>query len=524
MVKAFPVTRPDRHSAGEPGNRSSRTHRGGANLATILIISIALAVSYGGYRWLNTKGDKSTEGDVVLYTVARDDFVLSVTERGEIESAGVTEIRSEVKTKNSPGLAILRIVPEGEAVETGDFLVELDSSALVEEKITQQITVNTVEALVIEARNIYETAVITKREYIEGTYVQERQTIESEVFVAEENLNRAKEYHEYSKKLASKGYVNKLQLEADKFAVEKSVKELDAAKTKLQVLDKFTKEKMLKQCESDIKISKAKWEAEKNSLELEISKLREIEDQIAKCTITAPKPGTVVYAHESDHRGQDDFIVEEGAMIRERQPIIHLPDASAMRVVVKINESLIQFVKPGMPAVISPVGIVGQPLEGTVESVKQYAEPTGWRKANVKEYKAYVQINEPAAELRSGMTAAVTIQCEFVADAIKVPVQTVYPHGEDYYCLVVDDGNWEARVVHCGPTNDRFFVIKDGLRETEQVAMVPRKYLDRVDLPELSPEESQRAVQRPRLPGKKEAANRAKTARLVVPSSATNGS
>ena len=524
MVTTSLLIRPGRHPAKEPGNRCSRTRWGGTNLLILIIISVALAASYSGYLWWHADGERLTDGDVVLYTVARDDFLLSVTERGEVESAGVTEIRSEVKTKNSPGLAILRIVPEGEIVETGDFLVELDSSALVEEKITQQITVNTVEALVIEARNIYETAVITKREYIEGTYVQERQTIESEVFVAEENLNRAKEYHEYSKKLASKGYVNKLQLEADKFAVEKSVKELDAAKTKLQVLDKFTKEKMLKQCESNIKISKAKWEAEENSLELEISKLREIEDQIAKCTITAPKPGTVVYAHESDHRGQDDFIVEEGAMIRERQAIIHLPDASAMQVVVKINESLIQFVKPGMPAVISPVGIDGDPLEGTVESVKQYAEPTGWRKANVKEYKAYVQIDEPAAELRSGMTAAVTIQCEFVSDAIKVPVQTVYPHGEDFYCLVVDDGDWEARVVHCGPTNDRFFVINDGLRETEQVAMAPRKYLDRVDLPELPPEKNQRAVRVPRLPGKKEPANRAKTVHLTAPSSATSGS
>ncbi len=523
VISSSPI-RPGRSPAREPGGRCSGGRRGGASLSTIVVISVVLATSYGGYLWWNTRKDISTNGDVVLYTVARDDFLLSVTERGEVESAGVTEIRSEVKTKNSPGLAILRVVPEGTAVEAGDFLVELDSSALVEEKITQQITVNTVEALVIEARNIYETAVITKREYIEGTYVQERQTIESEVFVAEENLNRAKEYHEYSKKLASKGYVNKLQLKADKFSVEKSVKELDAARTKLKVLDKFTKEKMVKQCESDVKISKAKWKAQKSSLELEITKLREIEDQISKSTITAPKSGTVVYAHESDQRGQDDFIVEEGAMVRERQAIIHLPDASAMRVVVKVNESLIQFVKPGMPATISPVGIDGQPLDGTVESVNQYAEPTGWRKANVKEYKAFVRINEPVSGLRSGMTAAVTIRCEFVADAIKIPVQTVYAHGDDYYCLVVDDGNWEARVVECGPTNDRFFVINDGLRETEQVAMAPRKYLDRVNLPELPPEENQRAVRGPRLPEKKEPATRAKTAHLAAPASATSGS
>src|SRR5690606_2581063 len=166
-------------------------------------------------------------------------------------SDGVTEIRCEVKSKNQPGVAILRVIPEGTQVKAGDFLVEFDSSALQAERVTQQIVVNTADAAVVEARNLYETALIAKNEYLDGTYVQERQIIESEMFIAEENLNRAKEYYEYSKKLAAKGYVNELQLEADKFAVEKSAKELVVAKTKLRVLDEFTKPKMLKQFESD---------------------------------------------------------------------------------------------------------------------------------------------------------------------------------------------------------------------------------------------------------------------------------
>ncbi len=76
------------------------------------------------------------------------------------------------------------------------------------QRTTQKILVNTAKALEVEAHNTYDTAVIAKREYLEGTNLQERQTIESEVFVAEENLNRAKEYYAYSQKLASKGYVN----------------------------------------------------------------------------------------------------------------------------------------------------------------------------------------------------------------------------------------------------------------------------------------------------------------------------
>ncbi|QDT00349.1 efflux RND transporter periplasmic adaptor subunit [Adhaeretor mobilis] len=451
-------------------------------MATLLVLGGIGAASY--YVWAARSNDEG-KTNAILHEVQRDDFTLSVTERGEIESAGVVEVKSEVKTNNTPGLAILRIVPEGTHVEEGDFLIELDSSALEEERTTRQITANTNLAVVVEAKNLYETAVIAKREYIEGTFVQEKQTIESEMFVAEENLNRAKEYFEYSKKLAAKGYVNDLQLEADKFAVEKSQKELEAANTKLRVLENFTKEKMVKQLESDIIIAKTKWESDQKSHELERGKLEDVEDQIRKCTILAPHQGVVTYAHSRDHRGNNEFVVEEGAVIRERQTIIKLPDASSMRVELTINESLIQYVKPGMPAKIFPVGLGDQVFKGQVEKVNRYAEPSGWRKANVKEYKAYVTIEEPDAKLRSGMTTSVTINCLEEPDAIQAPVQSVYAHGEDFFCFVREAGRWNAKKVEVGPTNDKFFVIRGGLNENDAVAMNPKRMVSEVNLPPL---------------------------------------
>ncbi|MGI9430556.1 MAG: HlyD family secretion protein, partial [Bythopirellula sp.] len=432
-------------------DRKLRMRSGASGIATLLLFAVvALTVIWGALQFWNAGAGESNSVDAILHEVSRDDFVLSVTERGEIQSAGVTEIRSEVKTKNTPGLAILRIIPEGSKVEQGDFLVELDASALEAELASQQISCNTVEALVIEARNLHQTAVIAKREYLEGTYVEARQTIESEVFVAEEKLNRAQEYYEYSKKLATKGYVNDLQLEADKFAVEKSRKELEAAKTKLKVLDEFTKAKTVVQLESDILIAKAKWEANKNSHQIELDKLKDIEHQIAKSTILAPKGGVVMYAHERDRRGNSDFIVEEGAVVRERQAILHIPDSQSMRVEIEINESLIQFVKARMPTTIEPVGMGDIVLKGTVDKVNRYAEPSGWRKANVKEYKAFVNVDNAPAELRVGLTASVTIECAFVPDAIKVPVQAVYAHGKKFFCLVFQGDEWTAHEVTCG--------------------------------------------------------------------------
>ena len=465
--------------------RSARPRRG--FVLPMVLGALVIGGALAGWWWFGRKGEAKADANVVLHKVARDDFSLTVTERGEVESAGVTDVVSEVKSKNQPGVAILKIVPEGTEVKQGDFLVEMDSSALKEERNTQQILVNTAEALVVQSRNIYETALIAKEEYLDGTYIQERQTIEGEVFVAEENLNRSKEYYEYSKRLAAKGYINQLQLEADKFAVEKSLKELGAAQTKLKVLDDYTKAKMLKQLESDIITSKAKWEADKKSYQIELDKLKDIDDQVAKCTIVAPKDGVVTYAHDRENWGGDNFIVKEGAVIRERQAIIRLPDPTKMQVVLNVNESLIRYIRSGMPATIAPVGSGNQVLAGSVKQINQYAEPSGWRKANVKEYKATVSIDERADNLRSGMTASVTIRSTDVPNVIQAPVQAVYAHGKDYFAFVYHQGAWEARPLRVGPTNDKFFVIEDGLSEGELITMTPRLQLDKVKLPALAP-------------------------------------
>ena len=480
---------------------ATQLRTGSSPWVAILLLAVMVGGGYmvasGKFNFVNFNfgnADDGVEVNAILHTVKRDDFRLAVTERGEIISAGETEIRSEVKTKNTPGVAILRIIAEGTPVEQGDFVVELDASALEEELTTQQINCNAAQALVIEARNLYETAVITKKEYLEGTYVNERQTIESEVFVAEENLSRAQEYYQYSKKLAVKDFVNDLQLEADKFAVEKYRKELEAAKTKLKVLDQFTRAKTVKQLESEILIAKAKLEANQSSHQLELHKLKDIEDQIAKCTILSPRAGTVTYAHKRDHRGNNDFVVEEGAVIRERQAILKIPDPNTMQVEISINESLIQFVEQGMPVTIEPVGMGELIFEGTVARVNRYPEPSGWRKANVKEYKAYVAIDDIPPGLRSGLTASVTIECAALSDVLKVPVQAVYAHGPKFFCILQQQKHWKAQEVFCGPTNDKFYVIENGLSEQDRVALNPRRFLEEVELPELAPEQQQRAV------------------------------
>src|SRR4051794_23374953 len=78
------------------------------------VVTAMLAVGViGGWMWWRGRSANVEDDTLVLHKVVRGDFALTVTERGEIESAGVTDVVSEVKSKNTPGVSILRIVPEG---------------------------------------------------------------------------------------------------------------------------------------------------------------------------------------------------------------------------------------------------------------------------------------------------------------------------------------------------------------------------------------------------------------------------
>ena len=480
-------------SVGQP-NRSRPDRRGAVGTRFALAVLAVVALVGGGTIWWTISASGGGHQDALIDKAVKSDFILEVTEQGEIESANKQEIRCEVKSRNTSGTAILRIVPEGTNVQSGDFLVEFDSSALEDQRVQQQKMVNASYAAMIQAQNTHDVALISEKEYLEGTFKENKEMIESQIFVAKENLRRAQEYLEWSRRMVAKRYMPQLQLEADQFAVERNKKDLSAVKTQLDVLERFTRAKMLKTLESAIVTAKARWESDRASHGLEESKLKEIDEQIKKCVIYAPSAGQVKYAHRKNRHGGQDFVVEEGAMLRELQAVIRLPDPSRMQVKLKINESVVDMVRSGMPASIRLIGLKDVVLAGTVERVNQYSEPSSWRKANVKEYAAIVRIDHQDDRLRSGMTAEVTIVCQYIPNVMQVAVQTVHHHGPDYYCFVKTKDGYQARKVAIGATNDKHVVITDGLTEGEEVTLNPRRFLGEVELPKLTAEEAQQVV------------------------------
>jgi HlyD family secretion protein len=410
-------------------------------------------------------------------------FVQEVVERGEVESSSNVEIRCEVQSRQVAGTPIIEIVAEGSYVKEGDFLVKLDDSGLQAELVQQQIAANTSRSMVVEAQADFDAAKLALDEYESGTFRQEEGAMEGDQFVARENLRRAEEYLRYSQKLAQRGYVTEVQLEADRFAVEKARKELESATTKLEVLRRFTKVKTQNRLKAGLETAEAKLRARKNSFALDEERLKNLEDQLAKCVIRAPSSGQVVYANPAT----GDPLIAEGKMVRERQLIVRLPDPKRMQVNARINESRIDRVKVGMVTRVRLDAFPSLELVGRVRSVSEYPLPQVSVYSLTKEYGAEVDIEDPPTGVRTGMTAQVSIEVQKLDEAVQVPIQAVLERGDRFFCLIPAKHGMVPREVAVGASNDQNVVVEDGLAAGEQVLLAPQSYEDQVELPAAPP-------------------------------------
>lgn len=464
-------------------SRHRKTRSGRILLALLVLACVA---GGGAYAWFEYGAEREgiIDREMLTATVVNEPFDHIVLEQGEVESSSNIDVNCEVKSRGAGGIPILWVIAEGSYVKEGDKLVELDSSALESELKTQKIAVSSAQATVISSDAAVKTAEISLQEYLEGTYLSERKTILSEVALAEQELRKAELDKESNERLAAKGMIKGLQLEAAEFSVINAKNALEAAQARLKVLDELTKQKNEVQFESDIEAARAKLKSDESVLAEEMDKLKEIEDQVGKCVILSPAEGVVVYNNKFSSRGGAEFVVEEGAVVRERQTIIRLPDPTKMQVKAAVNESRITLIGEGMAAKIK-VGAVQGDMLAKVKRVNKYAEPGSWFSSSVKEYATIIEIIDPPEAIRTGMTAEVRIFVEQLSEALQIPVHGVYEYRGHHFCLKKTDDKWETVKIKIGATNDKMVTIDEGLVEGDVVALNPRQNLDLMDLPDV---------------------------------------
>jgi HlyD family secretion protein len=357
-------------------------------------------------------------------------------------------------------------------VSEGEEIIKFDASKLEAEVEKQKIAYEKARATDVQAAKDSATTEIALREYVDGTFRTALREAESKVIVAEGSLRTAENILQYGERMFRKGYINTLQREAQKAAVERGKLDLGTTKLAKDVLERYTKPKMAQDLENKRDAAAAKRDSEKASLVLEKSKLERLTKQFESCVVRAKKPGLVIHANDQV-RWNPDSEVKVGMRAWEGQTILRLPDLSTMRVKVIVHESKVDQLREGMRARIR---VLDREFQGAVVSIANRPEPD-WFTDTSKKFAVKVNIEGMPKDLRPGLTAEVEILVAHLENAISLPVAAVAEKRGQNYCCVKKGTALERRNVVLGLGNDKFVEIKEGVEVGEEVVLNPRAAL-----------------------------------------------
>ena len=322
----------------------------------------------------------------------------------------------------------------------------------------------------------------------DGEARQMLRKLESSANLADGTMKLSETQFDGTKRLASKDFVTKNELETEKLKVEGNKISKESADTEQKLFLDYTfpkeAEKRLSDYEESVRrllrtaqqaeSKLAQVRARRNSAEARYSvqsrHQTELTEQITKCKIYAKVPGLVAYAGQDDWRGMSR--IEVGASVRRQQQIITIPDMSQMVVKIKIPEASIRSVVKGQKARISIDAFPDKSLTGEVLKVGVLPDTQNrWMNPDVKVYETTIKIDGTQDWLRPGMSAQVEVVIKRLPDVLYVPIQAVVPKDGKRVVYVNRLAGKEMRPVEIGDFNDQFIEVKTGLSEGEQVLL-----------------------------------------------------
>jgi HlyD family secretion protein len=327
-----------------------------------------------------------------------------------------------------------------------------------------------------------------------GSASQQLKLLRNDILLAQGQLEKATDVLEGTQKLHDANYASDLdlmsaRLDVDRFRI---LKESAEEALNLYQLYDFPKEteKFLsdyREAQRELDRTKARARAQlaqaraklvsaEATFSLQKERLEKLKKQIDACIIKAPVPGQVVY-WSSTERYTRGGTIEQGAEVWEGRKMIKIPDATKMKVEIKVHETWIDKIEPNQPAKITIAAFPDKVFTGKVLKKAPLADPKGYWEPDVKVYSTDVSIEGTHDFLKEGMTGKVEVLIDELNDVLYVPIQSVVSVEDKKMCYVAGSPA-QKREVEPGLFNDDFVQIKSGLAEGEKVLLNPPRWTE----------------------------------------------
>jgi HlyD family secretion protein len=368
--------------------------------------------------------------DVQTQTVKRGEFKVDITEEGKVEATRALNISSPNISYRFGMLKITYIVEDGTQVSPGDTVVEFDPSDIQKAILDAKANLDIAKANLEKQISQNESELADLQADLRVTEISHR--------ISEIRLEQAIYESEITKK--------EIQLSLDQSKIE-----LEKAKQEIKNQKKIQHEEIQK-------------------INLEISQLNteleEAHQTLRKLSITSPGAGIAII--KENRRTNDKWQV--GDQPWSGYPLINLPDLTQLKAQAEVHEVDISKIKEGQKVEIMLDAQSDTLLTGKVTSIANLARYKN-RNSKIKVFPIEILIDGTSGKLLPGITVSCRILVDKLDDVLFVPLESVFNDSNHEYVYVKTPSSYEKRNIKTGQRNMDFVVIREGIKEGEEVAL-----------------------------------------------------
>jgi HlyD family secretion protein len=467
----------------------------------LLSLLVVAGMALGLFLLLRPASRKTSATE--FYQVKRGDFTVTVVEGGTLAAVSEISIRNEVE-----GTArIIWIVPEGTYVKKGDLLVELDSAQAQDQVNQQQIAYEKAKFAVEQAQAQLEIqksatnsdylaavlkvkfAKIDREKYEQGQRLVDLIEASNRVVQAEAQLAVNLDTYRNSTNLAAKGYETK----------QKGAQRLAGSSQQPQCPHRGHQHPLAAADFDSVKSrekprpmsarrggagARGEPESPKNGpvrgrsgTQLNTLALIRGEAQTRPENLEAPacvRPRTVWWCIRSARTASvANPSSKAGAVVRTGRSLIKLPDLSRMKVTVKIHESHVNMIRPGLRPMSCWTPPRTSATGGWWSAWPAAGHPKPLGQPNLKVYNTEIFLTDTIPNVKPGVSARAEIIVTNIANTLSVPIQAVTSYRGTQAVYVAKGGRFEPKPVEIGLYNTKFIEITRGLNEGERDLLSP---------------------------------------------------
>jgi HlyD family secretion protein len=381
-------------------------------------------------------GNKGSTTNIPNAEAKLEDFVDYVELRGEIAVRSSSVITAPY---NAGTLQILKLVPDGARVKQGDEVVVFDPTRLRQSADQLRAALRQVEAEIIRMQS-------------QQRLLDEQH--QTDMVNAQFGLERA-------------------QLDAGTRDV---IPALDHEKNMLAVA---RAEQRLRELKTKIESSRIGAEADLAGIYRRRDKARadleQAERNLAALTLTSPGDGIITMLPNSQARtsliGGATPAFKEGDQAWAGAAIAEIPDTTTIHATAPVYEADRGRIARGQQVALTVEAVPDREHRGVVSEISPLAKLDYSTFPTRKSFELKVELDQPDARLRAGMTAAMRVEVERIPDSLVIPAEAVFDKGGRPVVYVLTGGSYRERQVRPGRRSGARIMIMSGLEPGDRVAL-----------------------------------------------------